>query len=310
MADGSETQSGTTAGWPGVRPYDVIFYRSHGVKAGVNIASQHIWDPMTLAPGARFTHCALVGSELTAIEAYPRPVQGAFTAMVHPGGVRFVPVADLAANSLNRYRGFTVLRGPSTIGDIAASSAEAMSLAWSFLKHRYGLRRFVGLHNTRLPGERSAAAGTEWMSCADLVHKLLSASGRFELRSRQAIGPMTLHGDLLRQGWTEVTHDYAPERFVTKAARYAEASMGERAALDVFAVRVGWVVGTLATALREQQYRLESLINVRMARPGEGSGLDEVIALLDGLRVNLPVESAPSAECLMTGLMNRRSLLK
>lgn len=310
MADSAYSDGGGAAGWPGARPYDVVFYRSHGTKAGINLVSQHVWDPRTLGQGGRFTHCALVGSELTAIEAYPRSVKGAFTGMVHPGGVRFVPVADLCIRSDLRYRGFTVLRNPFACEDVAASSVEAMGFAWSFLRHRYGLRRFLGLRQTRLPGEPVAERGTQWMSCADIVHDVLKASGRFGLPARAAVGPMTLHADLVRIGWRDVTAAYAPARFASKAARYAETDGREGAALDVFAVRVGWVLGTLATALRERQYRLETLINARLARPEPGGGLDEAIALLDGMRSSLPLGPAASADSLMTGLIHRRGLLK
>lgn len=294
--------------WPGARPYDVVFYRSFGPKAQINIASQHVWDPRNVLSDRKFTHCALVGSELTAMEAYPRAVEGPFTRLVHPGGVRFVPVADLCANSSIRYRDFVVLRSPETVIDSVQRSAEAMALGWDFLRHRYGLRRFFGLRHMRFPGEPVAEAGTEWLSCADIVQKVLHASGRFGVARREVVGPVTLFSELRGLGWRDVTADYAPDRFEAKRQRY-ESAAGQ-AALDIFAVRVAWVVGSLSATLREQQYRLERLINAQFALAGQGGALDEAIALLDTLRGGLSDEPARSAESLMADLRSRRGLLK
>lgn len=294
--------------WPGVRPYDVVFYRSRGAKAEVNIASQHIWDLHIFSEKRKFTHCALVSSELTAIEAYPRAVRGPTTGLVHPGGVRFVPVADLCSDSRHRYRDFAVLRAPFNEADDVGQSSEAMSLGWSLLKHRYGLRRFFGLRRTRLPGEAAAPSGTEWMSCADIVQKVLFASGRFGVRARDVVGPGTLFRELSALGWQDVAHLYAPERFAARQQLFSSAT--GQASLDAFAVSVAWVVGSLNDALRRQQYRLEQLLNAQFAFAGPGRQLDEAIGLLERLRSNLHDEPARSADCLILDLKSRRGLLK
>lgn len=296
--------------WPGARPYDVVFYRSWGAKAQVNVYSQHLYDPRIFAQARKFTHCAVVGSELTAVEAYPRTVEGPFTREVHPAGVRFVPVVDLCCDSSERYRDFAVLRCPALDGESHELGAEAMAIGWSFLRHRYGLRRFAGLRSLRLPGEPLAEVGTEWLSCADIVQKILLASGRFALKRREVVGPVTLYSELLNRGWQDVTADYAPEGFAAKKQRYQMAAKPAMAALDIFAVRVAWVIGTLEEQARAQQYRLESVLNRTFAAAAAGAEFDEAIRLLDSMRSGFRDAPALSAQNLMNDLVSRRGLLK
>lgn len=207
MHSEAESEDGA-AGWPNARPYDVVFYRSFGSRARVNVASQHLYDPRIFAQQRKFTHCALVSSGQTAIEAYPRAVKGRVTGTMHMPGVRFVPVADLCSGWGERYRDFAVLRAPGLGDDPVLLSAEATGMGWDMLRHRYGLRRFFGLRHRRFPGEPVAEPGTEWLSCADIVQKILFGSGRFGVRQREIVGPITLFSELKGLGWGEVTGEY------------------------------------------------------------------------------------------------------
>jgi len=252
--------------WPISKPYDVVFYRSYGPKSNVNVTFQHLFDLDAFKSERKFTHCALVGSELTAIEAYPRAVKGYYTDMVHPGGVRFVPVIDLCYDSQNRYRDFLVLRAPGLSMPETSFGAESMLKAWRYIESKYGLRRFLGIG--RGPRDSNAKQIKEWLSCSDLVLKVLADSERFNLKFQERVTPSGLVATLRGLGWQDVTHDYAPQRFEAKSRQYMQRfglTGGQRAGVDLYALKMAWNLGTFAQSLQRQQYMVEEYINRRLS---------------------------------------------
>lgn len=252
--------------WPISKPYDVVFYRSYGPKSKVNVAFQHVFDLNAFKSTRKFTHCALVGSELTAIEAYPRAVKGYYTDMVHPGGVRFVPVIDLCYDSQNRYRDFLVLRAPDLSSPETSFGAESMMKAWRYIESKYGLRRFLGIG--RGPRDSNAKQIKEWLSCSDLVLKVLADSGRFNLKFQERVTPSGLVATLSGLGWQDVTHDYAPQRFEAKSRQYMQRfglTGVSRAGIDLYALKMAWSLGTFAQSIQRQQYMVEEYINRRLS---------------------------------------------
>lgn len=267
MAAVTQPQAISPQSWPISQPYDVVFYRSRGPKSRVNVTFQHAFDFDAFKSSRKFTHCALVGSELTAVEAYPRAVKGYYTDMLHPGGVRFVPVIDLCYDSKKRYRDFMVLRCPDLRSPDTFFGAESMMSAWRYIESKYSLRRFVGFG--RGPKDnQNAKQIKEWLSCSDLVLKILADSGRFGMKFRERTTPSGLVAQLKMRGWQDVTADYAPERFEIKSRQYMQRfglSGANRAGVDIFALKMAWNLGTFGQSIQRQQYMVEEYINRRLS---------------------------------------------
>ncbi|MGJ8527639.1 hypothetical protein [Maritalea sp.] len=307
--------------WPVSQPYDVVFYRSYGVKSGVNVAVQHLFDLDAFASPQKFTHCALVGSELTAIEAYPRAVKGYYTDMVHPGGVRFVPVIDLCYNSHNRYRDFLVLRAPGLSAPETAFGAESMMKAWRYIESKYGLRRFLGVG--RGPRDSNAKQIKEWLSCSDLVLKVLADSNRFGLEFQERVTPSGLVATLRGLGWQDVTYDYAPQKFEAKSRQYTQQfglTGTRKAGVDLYALKMAWNLGTFAKSIQQQQYMVEEYINRRLSNVW-ADGLDagryferftaeHAMQVLQQIKLARKDEFSSHIDPLLAELSQKRHILK
>lgn len=307
--------------WPISKPYDVVFYRSYGPKSNVNVAFQHVFDLDAFRSKRKFTHCALVGSELTAIEAYPRAVKGYYTDMVHPGGVRFVPVIDLCFDSRNRYRDFMVLRAPGLSAPDTSFGAESMMKAWRYIESKYGLRRFLGIG--RGPRDSNAKQIKEWLSCSDLVLKVLADSKRFDLEFQEQVTPSGLVATLSGLGWQDVTQDYAPQRFETKSRQYMQRfglSGKGRAGVDLYALKMAWSLGTFAQSIQRQQYMVEEYINRRLSnvwpdgldagRYFEKFTADHAMQVLKQIKTARREEFSQHIDPLLDELSKKRHVLK
>jgi hypothetical protein len=307
--------------WPISKPYDVVFYRSRGLKSNVNVTFQHLVDFDAFQSSQKYTHCALVGSELTAIEAYPRAVKGYYTELLHPGGVRFVPVIDLCYDSINRYRDFLVLRAPGLSSNETAFGAESMMNAWRYIESKYSLRRFLGFG--RGSRDSNAKQIKEWLSCSDLVLKILADSGRFGLQFRERITPSGLVSSLRKLGWQDVTADYAPHRFEAKNRQYMQRfglSGASRAGVDLYALKMAWSLGTFGQSIQRQQYLVEEYINRHLSNIWP-DGMDarryfEKFTAENAMQVLQQIKSARRDELsvhidpLLDELKRRRHLLK
>ncbi|MCZ4272699.1 hypothetical protein [Maritalea porphyrae] len=307
--------------WPISKPYDVVFYRSYGPKSNVNVAFQHVFDLDAFKSDRKFTHCALVGSELTAIEAYPRAVKGYYTDMVHPGGVRFVPVIDLCYDSQNRYRDFLVLRAPGLTAPDTSFGAESMMKAWRYIESKYGLRRFLGIG--RGPRDSNAKQIKEWLSCSDLVLKVLADAGRFDLQFQERVTPSGLVATLGALGWQDVTEDYAPQRFEAKSRQYMQRfglTGGSRAGVDLYALKMAWSLGTFAQSIQRQQYMVEEYINRRLSnvwpdgldagRYFEKFTADHAMRVLRQIKTARREEFSQHIDPLLAELSQKRHVLK
>jgi len=308
--------------WPISQPYDVVFYRSYGLKSNVNVSFQHVFDFDAFKSDRKFTHCALVGSELTAIEAYPRAVKGYYTDMVHPGGVRFVPVIDLCYDNQNRYRDFMVLRAPGLSVPDTAFGAESMLKAWRYIESKYGLRRFLGIG--RGPRDSNAKQIKEWLSCSDLVLKILADSKRFGLEFQEQVTPSGLVATLTGLGWEDVTSDYAPHRFETKSRQYTQRfglTGGNKAGVDLYALKMAWSLGTFAKSIQKQQYLVEEYINRRLSNVLPDGGLDasrffekftaeNAMQVLHQIKSSRKEDFSQHIDPLLAELSNKRHVLK
>lgn len=311
----------SAANWPVSKPYDVVFYRSRGLKSNVNVTFQHLVDLDAYRSKQKYTHCALVGSELTAIEAYPRAVKGYYTDLLHPGGVRFVPVIDLCYDSLNRYRDFMVLRAPDLSSNETAFGAESMMNAWRYIESKYSLRRFLGIG--RGSRDSNAKQIKEWLSCSDLVLKILADSQRFGLQFRERITPSGLVATLRGLGWQDVTSDYAPHRFEAKNRQYMQRfglTGAARAGVDLYALKMAWNLGTFGQSIQRQQYLVEEYINRHLSniwpdgmdarRYFEKFTAENAMQVLQQIKNARREEFSMHIDPLLDELSRRRHLLK
>ncbi len=307
--------------WPISKPYDVVFYRSYGLKSNVNVTFQHLVDFGAFESSQKYTHCALVGSELTAIEAYPRAVKGYYTELLHPGGVRFVPVIDLCYESHNRYRDFLVLRAPGLQSNETAFGAESMMNAWRYIESKYGLRRFLGIG--RGPRDSNSKQIKEWLSCSDLVLKILADSERFGLKFKERVTPSGLVATLRTLGWQDVTLDYAPQRFEAKSRQYMQRfglTGPQRAGVDLYALKMAWSLGTFAQSIQRQQYMVEEYINRQLSniwpdgldarRYLEKFTAEHAMQVLEQVRNARREEFSSHIDPLLAELQQKRHILK